>query len=96
MFPLDNRAFHFIKVEKELDAVLEGVKIICFIAQKETASIQIDNVSLLHFFESEKSTMVALSKGVSELLILDASTDAPANHESGPADEKAAFLFKNV
>ncbi|KAG1296241.1 hypothetical protein G6F66_003636 [Rhizopus arrhizus] len=95
-FVTEGLAFHFIKVEKELDAVLEGVKIICFIAQKETASIQIDNVSLLHFFESEKSTMVALSKGVSELLILDASTDAPANHESGPADEKAAFLFKNV
>lgn len=63
---------HFAKVEKEWDAVFEGIRIFCFIAHKKTmtASIQLDTIFLLNFFESEKSTIVALSKGVSKWPIL--------------------------
>ncbi|EIE76038.1 hypothetical protein G6F46_004287 [Rhizopus delemar] len=99
-FPVDNKAFSFSEAEKEFDVIFEGIKTIRSIAtqlaQKKNivVSIQTGNAALLKLFENEKSTIVALAKGVSELSILDGSAEAPANSESGQAVEDVTVFVQ--
>ncbi|RCH89255.1 AP-1 adaptor complex sigma subunit Aps1, partial [Rhizopus stolonifer] len=99
-FPVENKALEFVEAEKEFDIVFEGVKAVRSIATQLSlkknivAAIQTSDASSLELFESQKSTIVALAKGVSELSILDASAQPIADSESGPATENVTVFVQ--
>lgn len=99
-FPVENKAYDFAEAAKEFDTVFETVKTIRSIAtqlsQKKdiVADIQTKDAHLQKLFESEKDSIMTLAKGLSQLNILDANAEAPANSESGSAGENVVVYVR--
>lgn len=99
-FPVENKAYEFTEAEKEFEIVFEGVKAIRSIAtqlnQKKdiAATVQAKDATLIKLFESEKGSIVALAKGVSQLNIIDGAAEAPADCESSAAGENVTVYVR--
>lgn len=99
-YPVENKAYEFTEAAKEFETVFDGVKAIRSIAtalkQKKdiVATVQSSDANLVKLFESEKESIVALAKGVSELTILDGAATAPTDSESGAAGENVTVYVR--
>ncbi|CEG66688.1 AP-1 adaptor complex sigma subunit Aps1 [Rhizopus azygosporus] len=99
-YPTENKAFDFTEAEKDFDTLFEGVKVIRSIAtqlmlkKNIIAAVQTSDATLFKLYESQKHTIVALAKGVTELSILDASAESPAESESGSVSDNVTVFIR--
>jgi valyl-tRNA synthetase len=99
-FPVENKAYDFPEATKEFETVFEGVKAIRSIAtqlnQKKdiVAAVQVKDATLAKLFESERGSIIALAKGISELSIIDGAAETPADSETGSAGENITVYVR--